>query len=699
MKRSPLAVALSFVAFAAIAEAAPQASHSPPNEPPTNLRAHVGTDQVASLLHSADADERIRGIERAASLGTRESVALLVETVEQNSRGIVTLARALAKFADQDAVRARLLTIVTGSASSAGRAPPPPSANRPASDDADSAARIELARDIAAIALARSGGDRALESLYGYARGSGSGQQAALHALALFPPREPGFFGTPGAPLPVAALRLLGQLGDLRALDVLHATARSNDVALRSAALVSLAELGDERAIGLARSAIAESDSRLREAAGEVFILLAAPERFKATAALIADEATTTIGIRMAERVHSPEITKLVGARASTHPNREIRAQAIRALGRSPDPEAAKALTVPPLLDDGELAYHAYDALSRSPAPNAGALIGERLGSKSGSLAARAYVVRALARGERTSASDEAVFRLASAQQPALRALGVFARVALGDADATDFLGAKEPRVRQAAAMAAPARGVSASVERALLERLARESDAVTRQVLAIGLASGDPDGIVKTSSLVESAESAGGDAPVAAFALARRVDATTARKVGELLTSRDPTIRAHTARGLSSASLPDATGRLAGAYAYETDAGVRRAIIAALAARTDDASAPLRKETLDVASNLDPDGPTRQLARRALLQRTASFAPPKTQEVAWIRLTRADGDPPGRPFVGSVVRSDGLAIPVVFDEDGHALVPALPPGEARLVLAPALPPYKETQK
>jgi hypothetical protein len=40
-------------------------------------------------------------------------------------------------------------------------------------------------------------------------------------------------------------------------------------------------------------------------------------------------------------------------------------------------------------------------------------------------------------------------------------------------------------------------------------------------------------------------------------------------------------------------------------------------------------------------------------------------------------------------------VRSDGLAVPLVFDEDGFAIVAGVPPGDARLVLAPRLPSYK----
>jgi hypothetical protein len=45
--------------------------------------------------------------------------------------------------------------------------------------------------------------------------------------------------------------------------------------------------------------------------------------------------------------------------------------------------------------------------------------------------------------------------------------------------------------------------------------------------------------------------------------------------------------------------------------------------------------------------------------------------------------------------MVATVVGADGLARPVVFDEEGYALVPGLPPGEARVRLAPALPAYE----
>jgi HEAT repeat protein len=670
-----------------------------------NVRAHVGTDYAARLLRSADPDERLRGIQRAATIGTPETVALLVQAAESparpDSRSLIELARGRARFADPDRARAaRQRSVHAGIPSGAGRMPQAgrAGADALALEEGDPVARAELARHIAAIAVARSGTDRAVEQLYGLARAGGSGQTAAMLALTLQPPRAPGFYGTAGATMPASIVRMLGHLGDLRALDVLHAATRSGDVGVRCAALVSLAELGDERAVALARAAIAESDARLRAAAGEAFVLLSAPERFKAVAALVSDEATSAIGIRLADRVYHADITKLLAARALVHPDKDLRAAAIHALGRSPDPGAATALAAPSIMEDPTFAYFAALALARSPAPNAMQLVTALAGSKpTAPLGVRAYVVRALVRGERADVGDDLLARLAASKDGRERALGVLGRVALGLTSAEASLADPDPRVRRSAAMGSLARP-SRATSRALLGRLAAERDEPTRQVLAAGLLDGDVDGQLTTTWLVDRAESGGADAALAATALARRADEPIVRKIGQLLGSKDAVLRAHTARGLGAAPLADASGRLASAYAYETDVNVRRAIVEALVTRTNDASAPARKSTLETAAQLDPDGATRQTARLGLSGSSAPLAAPIATEAAWLRVTLDGGAPPGGVYVGSVVRSDGVAVPIAFDDEGFAIASGLPPGEARLVLAPRLPSYKASK-
>lgn len=688
----------------------PVSSTSPAPSLPGNVRAHVGTDYAARLLRSTDPDERIRGIQRAAAIGSAETVALLVQATESSpavrsdARALIELARGLSRFADQERARAALLFIVSSSnAGIASRAPHAPrSTDALALEEGDPVARADLARHIAAIALARSGTDRALEQLYGVARGGGSGQSAAMLALMLQPPRDPGFFGTAGTTMPAGVVRMLGQLGDLRALEILHAATRTSDVAVRGAALVALAELGDERTIGLARAAIAEADARLRAAAGEAFVLLSAPERYRAVAALVSDEATTAIGIRLAERVYNAEITKLLAVRAIDHPDRELRAAAIRALGRSPEPAAATALAVPQVIADPTFGYFAALALSRSPAPNAMSIVTTlAAGKTTATLGVRAYVVRALVRGERSDAGDAILSGLAASKDARSRALGVFGRVALGTASLESALADSDARVRRAGVMGSLARPGDGNA-RPLLTKLTSERDDATRQVLAAGLLGGDANGALTTTWLVDRAESGGADAALSAYSLTRRADDSLDRKVTQLLGSKDPVLRAHAARGLGFAPLADASGRLAAAYAYETDVMVRRAIIAALVTRTNDATSPARRATLETAAHLDPDGPTRQAARAGFLgapadraASPASLGAPIVFDTAWLRITLDGGTAPNEVFVGSVVRPDGVAVPVAFDDDGFAIVGGLPPGEARLVLAPRLPSYK----
>ncbi len=671
-------------------------------EPSKDLRAHFGVEVATRLLRSGDADERLRGIQRAATTATPEAVSLLVQAAEptgparSDTRAMLEVARGLAPFADQAPARTALLALVTAS--------PPATSIRslargtldPTAEEADVAARASFARFTAAMALAASGDPRSIEALIGVARTGTLGQPAALAALAAYPPAN-GAGLTNTTLMTPATIRLVAELGDLRGLEGLRAAAKVNDLPTRASALVALGAMGDGRAVEIARAALADRDPRARAAAAEALVLLDAPERFAAVEALIVDDTTAGAGVVLARRVYNDKIVRAVAARSAVTSDPELRANAVLALGRAPSLEALRALYT--LLKDPTLGGDAADAIARSPGADALAAI-EKMATDPAlrRLAVRAYVVHALVRRERSDALDAVCEQMAAGTDPREHPLGVFARVALGKRALDDALADKDPRARRAAAMGSMADATARS-RATLLRHLGAERDPATRQVLAFGLASGDPDGEVTTLMLTDRAEAGEADAPLAALALARRLEAADNRAMTMLLTSRDRLIRAHAARGLADSAVPDTAGRLAAAYAYEPEPLVRRAVIAALAARRgSDLKAPVRTRTLEMAARLDPDRHVRFLATRAIAG-VAALAPTEPTEVSWIRLATVDGSPPPSDMVGALLRSDGLAVPVAFDLEGYALVPGVPPGEGRLVLAPRVPAYQGSDR
>jgi HEAT repeat protein len=663
------------------------------------------------MARSGDPDERLRALERASVIGTPEAILLLSSVLDltspmvRDARAKILAARGLAGHVDVPAARATLLAITTfnGTAGLQRASVPQRTASDPFGDEAEQSARLEAARRIAALALAESGDTRAVEGLLSIARGGGPGQTAAALALLAHPPASLASLAS-GTMSP-AALRLLAELGDLRTLDAVRTAASALDVPTRAAALVALGALGDLRALDLARAAVTDGDVRLRVAAAAALVALDAPDRFAIVEAMVGEDATAMAGIRLAERVHAEGIARALAARAVAAADPAVRGAAIAALGRAPVEDAVRALLT--LARDPLLAGDAAGALATSPAPSAMGAI-EALASDPATrrLGVRAYVVRRSARAETSARAEAAVDVLARSGDARDRALAVFARIVGGDMDAGDALADRDVEVRRAAAVAALG-DPRPKTRRARLSRIASEPDAATRQARAAALAGGDPDARVSTTELLERARSGDPDAPVAALAFTSRADDARGGEVLALLASRDPTVRAHAARGLATSPLASASGRLHDAYTFEADAAVRYAIVLAVALRGDDAAAA--RATLSLAQRLDPDARVRWTASRARALRDAArrgdLAATEVTSIAWLRLMTPEGGAPPPPLanVGSpagaaaaitaaLVRADGLAVPIVFDSDGYALVPGMPPGDARLLLAPSLP-------
>jgi hypothetical protein len=196
------------------------------------------------------------------------------------------------------------------------------------------------------------------------------------------------------------------------------------------------------------------------------------------------------------------------------------------------------------------------------------------------------------------------------------------------------------------------------------------------REALVPGLLARHDGGKVPTRVLESWVEEGGASAPLAARALAVRDDEETLGRLARLLGSGAPALRSHVALGLGRSPRPDAAGRLVDAYTFETEAGVRRAIVRALSWRKE----PQRERALRLAAALDPDRATRALARQAL---RGLPAPERTggDLVAWIQVDGAAGATALR-----WERPDGLVVPVVTDGDGALLVPGLPAAPSHVV-------------
>lgn len=675
------------------------------------LRAGSGAEVASRLLRSADAGDRLRGLERAAHTHTAEAFALLERAAaagvggaqnprvpleglaRSDPRALLTVVHGLASWTESDHGRAALaaLASLAGAPAQSFVTRPVPRSNLGA-DDGQGAARIQLARHEAAVAMAKSGNVVALETLIALSRSGGPGQGAALVALTMYPPAPPVLGGvTLTTP---ATASLAAAIGDLQSFDGLEGATRASDPALRASAIVALGQTGDARAVEIARNSVHDPDARVRLSAGEALVRLAAPEAPQVIAQLIGDDVTAVGALRLAQVCQGEPVVKAAAAVAVASANPDLRAAAVAALGRQIGATAVVALST--IVADPALQGDAACALARLPNPSAMQALEAMADEGTQRLAARAYMVRRLARGEYSARLDELLSKLADSADARNRAVGLEALVATGERPVAGALADRDARVRRAVAAGALARW-DPQVRAALLDRMTLEQDPATREVLALGLLDGDPEARVPTEDLVQEARAGGPDAPLAVLSLARRIEAGSpaSREIDALLASPDPVLREHAARGMGAGAAPEGIGRLAQSYRWETDVHVRRAIVAALAGRDGGGNpSPARDETLALAAQLDPDTAVRRTAERGLSGLPERKGGAHT-EVAWLRLLAAPGAASPENVVAALVSSDGLALPIAFDDDGFALLPGLPPGPAILRLAPRVPPYE----
>lgn len=692
------------------------------------LTSRLGLNVGRNLVYSPDAEERLRAVDRLASLGTPEAIEALLEAMESGSPlardplARLAVVRALAPHAGRSDVRTFLVREMM-----------------------DAGARRDvtsglagLVRDTAALVLARRGDADAIQALATAAVLRGPAGEAARAAMIAVPPRvldpilfeeteeepepaddeaaddkkpapkkdakdakpatsdkdaknprdkKPKFKKTPRV-LSGAVIAFLGDLGDLRAIPALREELDRADRPTRAAAALALAKLGDGSVAKTVRGWVEENDARFALAATEVLIVLGDAGAEEALKKVLEKEAVRSQAVKLAYDLASPNVVEPL---AKLLPDLEGTDQirALMALGR-----AGAADKIVSFLGDAKLGPAATSALAMCSGEQAKTTIEKGLGESSKRRAfARVAVMRAIVLRERVSGLGDALSALSASADASDVEVGALGRVALGDASVEKILAEtkdKKPEVALALVSGA-ARGALSSKAHGLAT-LAKElvdvdAQAPTQRQIAAGISllSTDASDEISFVTLLQMAEGGGPLAPLAARALPRRADETMKKRLLALLGGTDPTVRVGIALGLAESPHKSAVSWLGHAYLREEDVQVRRALIASLTRRTESQ----RTSVLELARDLDPDTEVRSLAAAGLSNRGVPEAVLRGgvngDLAAFFSVSGADGSAAARSM--RLVLPSGVALPLVTAADGALLVPGVPYGRASLEL------------
>jgi len=665
-----LALLLTEPAAAQITTARNAQRIPPPALRRSTLRTHLGIDVAQGLLKEQSAEQRQRGFERLGSIGTAQSLDLLLKSFEsggaaRSAQDRLIAVRALAEHASVPAVREFLVRVMVGVGSNPSR----------------SEAIDGLIEATAALSLARSNDETALTALGKVLCQPGHVAETASDALLAFPPRDLRPV-VAGAQTPTrTAVAFFGDLGDPRAIPLLRRSVRSGAGEVRAEAAVSLARLGDTDTLDLARHWLQhEHGAEFRTAAARILLELHAPDAGRAVASLFAEEATRKGALELASHALIAELaTPLLGE--ATKVSDDERETMFAALGLSGTRSAFSFLGG--ALGTRETSSAAALALARSPASDAEVALERALRAPATRRAAlRAGLVRTLSLGRTPSGTEAALRALSSSRDESDQALFVQSRALFSRSEVPALLKRATSVELRALSRCALLPGVS----RLLGERLAVEPDRSARDALAASLASLDAAQVVPSDVLLEIIEARGLGAPLAARALAARDSRNLRPKLLALLSNDDALFRSHVALGLGHSNESSALGVLTRAYRFETDASVRLAIVRALAVRSE----PARARTLRLARDLDGSLPVRQAAALGLSSATPAPESPGPESL-WLELASAGATAATNPASlrgALVVTPSGVALPAFADPDGVLLLPALPSGPFELRLA-----------
>jgi HEAT repeat protein len=696
-----LPVVLALCALASMAQAAPpsgdaarggsiedDASHR------SSLRDQVGVGYAKALLVASRFEDRLRGLERLGRNGDRESLEALLDAVDgggpivQDPRTRLAAARALAPHAATESGRRGLEAILAHGL-----------------EEDVPRALGELARETAALALARaaaglvlapprassrrstavelaSPAELALTPLLAAVIGGSALAPVAERAVVRHPPFELGAFVRGVATATVAEVRLLGKLRDPRAIPMLRRALSRSEPAIRLQAGLALARLGDLSALAELRRAAAEEAPSREGAAARASLVLA-----EALLVVGAPDATKTLAPSLLDPMLRGAALDLVEA----FPSSAFVVPLVKVLEANPAPDEARRIvellariggdaSLTPLfdrLDEPTLGPWVGTALVRVEAPGADARLVSLLAHTSPSLrlaGLRLCAARLHTQGLRESGRDDvllgpcrrALESAAVSSEPVERGAGVHGLVLLGLRGIDVGVASADPVVRAATISAAASRPSSEwkallpAARRALASNPDGSEDSVDAAALALALLAEPALG--SSLELARLAESGSLASVQAAYRLATRDPLDARARLDALLSGTDPLVRAHVALGLGSSPEANALARLESAYAFEPEVEVRRAIVRAVARRGEHG----RERVLRLAAELEPDAEARRLAVVALAGPMASDPAPRSPSVLVLMASH---------------RSEQAALagwPVLLLESGRVARPAL---------------------
>lgn len=722
-----VAAACSVLLMTSTGKLAPQAfarsqrdaddTSSTDQRPQSPIVGQIGFASAMQLVRKSDVQERLRGVQRIGAMNDFRGVQLLVQEfrdtpeLANDPRVRIESVRVMAPFASRPAVTDLLVKWTKGLTS----APLPEFTPQHESLEA-------LARKQAAMALAASQATAAVRELVTLITADQAAEhpssQWAFDALRAHPPRELEPLLTKKALKNTEIVRLLGEMGDLRAMEDLRELLAHADIDVQVAAAEALAKLGDATGAAKAREWILRdgASESLRTGAARVLARTRHELAPRAIAMLLADPVTRNEGLLLAETAPTPQLTPSLAALSSLMSGVD-RTRVLMALCRGGGALAVK--TIASIVKQNPNNFEVLYALAHCQHDSASELLSSMLQSDATKkMAARASLVRLGQHAKPVQGLDKALRELAKSRDNSERYVGIYGLAHTGHTPpSSDHSSDKiDPIATSAICAAGLGWWPYASVDQVnqctngLFQGDFNEPNPFIRNAVAAAMYSERSFDRLSTTQIYRWAQSKDASAPVFARLAGMRDNASFRPQLRQLLGSSrfgNNLIRSQVLIGLASSHLASSTALAIEAYRFEPNAMVRGAAIIALSNRDSE----VVRNVLQQAATLDPDERVRFYASQILSkgQRAKRFSlPPGGNRMMWVQIksvanaaakpTASDAESTtaiaaaatpsttsATPIAVGLLFSNGFASVAVAPPDGHLLIAGVSSGDVQV--------------